>query len=266
MQETREELFEKELLRRGLGDKTIQKYMRELKHMPAGVQITEAMLYEYLDHHPGSVARAFIKIFAEFSKIKGFVLPRRTGRKATRLVNIMTEEEYAKLRVHLYHRNQKFGLMFDLSYWCGLRREEVCSVQFDWFIFEGYAEGKSCRLKIIGKGNKQRLVIVPGWLMSAILKYATMRAERDSMGEREPLFACGVSYWWRVFTLMSERHLGKHYKPHELRHTRTVLWRRAGVPIDKVSKRLGHTSIATTQRYWNMDPEEVAKDWEEEIK
>lgn len=264
IQETEEEKFEKELVRRGLGDKTIQKYMRELKHIPKNVPITEALLYEYLDHHPGSVARAFIKILAEANRIKGFILPRRTGRKPTRLVNIMTEEEYDKLRIELYKRNQKFGLMFDLSYWCGLRREEVCSIAVDWFVFEGYAEGKSCRLKIIGKGNKQRLVIVPGWLMPSILKYMAYRADKNGMSEREPLFACGVSYWWYVFTLMSKRHLGKHYKPHELRHTRTVLWRRSGVPIDVVSKRLGHTSIATTQRYWNMDPEEVAKGWEDE--
>lgn len=263
--ETREEQFEKELMRRGLSDKTIQKYMRELKHISSKNPPSEQLLYEYLDHHPGSVARAFAKIFAEVHKLRDFTLPRRTGRKASRLVQIMTEEEYDKLRKELYKRNVKWGLMFDLSYWCGLRREEVCNIAIDWFIFEGYEEGKSCRLKIIGKGNKQRLVIVPAWLMPTLLEYMKHRAEIDAINEKDCLFGVGVNWWWRVFTDMSERILNKHFKPHELRHTRTVMWRRSGVSIDQVSKRLGHTSIATTQRYWNLDPEEVAKGWEEEV-
>lgn len=265
IQETEAERFEKELIRKGLSEKTIQKYMREFKHIPKDVAPTEQILYEYLDMHPGSVARAFAKIYAEMHKLRDFILPRRTGRKQQRLVNIMTQEEYDKLRVQMYKRNVKFGIMLDLSYWCGLRREEVCSITIRWFVFEGWEQGKPCRLKVIGKGNKQRLVIVPAWLMPTILQYMHFRADNDAIGEDDHLFGCGVNYWWRVFTIMSERVLNKHYKPHELRHTRTVEWRRSGVSIDKVAKRLGHSSIATTQRYWNMDPEEVAKDWESEV-
>lgn len=266
IQETPEELFEKELLRRGLGEKTIEKYMRELKKIPKDQTVTEKMLYEFLDTRPGNVARAFTKIFAEYNKLRDFKLPRRTGRKAQRLVNIMSEEEYEKLRLALYTRSVKYGIMLDLSYWCGLRREEVCNIAIDWFVLDEWSEGKPCRLKIIGKGNKQRLVIVPAWLMPTILKYMEFRAENDAISEKERLFGIGVRWWWEVFTEVSFKVLGKHYKPHEMRHTRTVLWRRAGVPIDKVSKRLGHTSIATTQRYWNLDPDEVAKDWETEVK
>lgn len=265
IQETEAEKFEKELIRRGLSEKTIQQYMIRFRLIPKDIPLTEQVLYDFLDNYSGSVVRAFVKIYAEFHNLRDFKLPRRTGRKPSRLVNIMTEPEYEKLRLAMYKRNVKWGLMLDLTYWCGLRREEVCNIQVSWFVFDDYQEGKSCRLKIIGKGNKERLVIVPAWLMPTILEYMSFRAEKDAIGEHDHLFGTGVNYWWRVFTLMSKRILGKHYKPHELRHTRTVLWRRSGVTIDQVSKRLGHTSIATTQRYWNLDPEEVAKEWEEEV-
>lgn len=265
IEETEPEKFEKELMRRGLGEKTIKEYMIRFRLIPKNVQLTDQVLYDFLDNHSGSIARAFVKIYAEVYGLKEFRLPRRTGRKPTRLVNIMTEEEYEKLRNALYARNVKWGLMLDLCYWCGLRREEVCTIQIKWFVFEGWQEGKSCRLKIIGKGNKERLVIVPAWLMPTLLEFMHRRADVDAISETESLFGVGVYWWWQVFTEMSFRTLGKKYKPHELRHTRTVMWRRAGVTIDQVSKRLGHTSIATTQRYWNLDPEEVAKGWEEEV-
>lgn len=265
LEENAEEKFEKELIRRGLSEKTIQQYMRRWRAMPKDVPLTEDLLYEYLDTYSGAVARAFVKIYAEVHGLERFRLPRRTGRKKQRLVNIMPEEEYEKLRSELYKRNVKWGLMLDLSYWCGLRREEVCNIQISWFVLEDYGEGKPCRLKIIGKGDKQRLVIVPAWLMPTLLQYMHWRAENDAIGENEALFGVGVYWWWEVFSTSCKKILNKKYKPHELRHTRTVLWRRAGVPIDQVSKRLGHTSIATTQRYWNLDPEEVASEWESEV-
>lgn len=265
LQETAEEKFEKELIRRGLAEKTIKQYMRRWKTMPKDSPLTEQMLYDYLDTYSGAVARAFVKIYAEVHGLHTFRLPRRTGRRKQRLINIMTEEEYDKLRTALYQRNVKWGLMLDLSYWCGLRREEVCNIQISWFVLDDYVEGKSCRLKIIGKGNKERLVIVPSWLMPTLLDFMHHRASHDAISEQDHLFGVGTYWWWEVFSTECKRTLNKQYKPHELRHTRTVLWRRQGIPIDQVSKRLGHTSIATTQRYWNLDPEEVAKDWEEEV-
>lgn len=265
VEETEEERFIKELLRRGLSDSTITQYMIRWRLIPKDIPLTEQVLYDFLDMHSGSVARAFVKIYADYHKLKSFQLPKRTGRPKKRLVNIMTKEEYEKLRVALYKRNTKFGLMFDLSYWCGLRREEVCNVAFNWFVFDNWEEGKACRLKVIGKGNKQRLVIVPAWLVPDLLKYMEMKATENSISEDQNIFGIGVNYWWRVFTTMSKRVLGKHYKPHELRHTRTVEWQRAGLPIDKASKRLGHGSISTTERYWHLDPEEVAKEWEQEV-
>lgn len=265
IQETEAEKFEKELMRRGLGEKTIKEYMIRWRLIPKDVPLTDQILYDFLDQYSGSIARAFAKIYAEVHGLESFKPPRRTGRKKQRLINIMSEEEYDKLRGALYKRNVKWGLMLDLSYWCGLRREEVCNLQVSWFVFDEFEEGKSCRLKIIGKGDKERLVIVPSWLMPTLLQFMQHRAEHDDLAETERLFGVGTYWWWDVFSSECQKVLGKRYKPHELRHTRTVLWRRSGVPIDKVSKRLGHTSIATTQRYWNLDPEEVAKDWEEEV-
>ena len=39
--------------------------------------------------------------------------------------------------------------------------------------------------------------------------------------------------------------------PHQLRDTAAVEWLKEGVPIEEVSRLLGHSSIKTTERHYN---------------
>ena len=41
--------------------------------------------------------------------------------------------------------------------------------------------------------------------------------------------------------------------PHDLRRTYAQLGYEAGVPVTQISRLLGHASVATTQRYLNLD-------------
>lgn len=59
-----------------------------------------------------------------------------------------------------------------------------------------------------------------------------------------------------IFALVCRRgaKIGKpHLAPHDLRRTYAQLGYEAGVPITQISKLLGHASVATTQRYLNLD-------------
>lgn len=265
IQENAEEQFTKELMRRGLADKTIKEYMKCWRRMPKDKPLTEQVLYDFLDNSHGSIPRAFVKIYAEVHKFKEFSLPRKTGRTAVRLPKIMTEEEYDQLRNAMYRRNVRWGLMLDVSYWCGMRREEVVSLTIDNFLFDDWkGEGSPCRIKFIGKGNKERMAVIPAWLVPSLLEWIKQRAG-EGMADDAPIFQVQAEWWGEVFTEMCLKVLKKRYTTHHLRHTRTLLWRRSGITIDQVAKRLGHSSIATTQRYWNLDMEEVASDWEKEV-
>lgn len=265
IEENAQEQFEKELMRRGLSDGTIREYMKRWKAFPKDVPLTEELLYEFLDKYSGSIPRAFVKLYAEIHKLRDFRPPRQTGRKPVRLPKIMSEEEYLKLRVAMYNRNVKWGLMLDISYWCGMRRNEVVSLTVNNFLFDSWkGAGHPCRVKFIGKGNKERIAVVPAWLVDLILEWIEYMAEQG-MPDNAKIFQVSTEWWGEVFTEVCLRVLNKRYTTHHLRHTRTSLWRKEGVTIDKVSQRLGHASISTTQRYWNMDMEEVAEEWEKEL-
>lgn len=258
--------FEEFLILKGLAPKTIEQRMIYFRIFPKNISLTEKVVRNFLFEHSGNNAKAFVGSYLEFKGIRDIPLPTQTGRKKQRLITIIPKDEFSLLRHELYKRHFKYGLMVDLTYHCGLRREEVCSIQPRWFDLDNYEIGKSCRLKVIGKGDKERIVVVPSDLMEDVFQYITSEVEAFRLGMDDPLFKIGTHWWWEVLTQMSERVLGKRYKPHELRHTRATDWLRSGVRIEKVQKRLGHASIQTTQRYLHLDQEEVAQDWEEDLK
>jgi integrase len=55
--------------------------------------------------------------------------------------------------------------------------------------------------------------------------------------------------------------LNKHITPHILRHTHTSLLAEEGIPLDTISRRLGHTDSALTlQIYTHITEKRKAKD------
>lgn len=50
-----------------------------------------------------------------------------------------------------------------------------------------------------------------------------------------------------------DKQINKELGPHDLRRTYAQLGYQSGVPITQISKLLGHSNVATTQRYLNLD-------------
>ncbi len=118
-------------------------------------------------------------------------------------------------------------------------------------------------LKIQGKGRdaKDRLVI----LTPATLKPITELL--SYMGDHSPELPLFISlsqqhYGHRLDPMSISRIVkrrlraagmdSKYYTAHSLRHTFATLARKAGVPLEKIQRSLGHGSITTTQRYDHM--------------
>lgn len=257
--------YQEYLIIKGLMDRTIKEYMIYYKIFTNKFEMSQQGVRNYLASHNGNVARAFIRSYMQFKGVRDIELPVKTGSKKSRIQNLMPPDEYERLRQVLYKRQYRFGLMLDLTYLCALRRDEVCNIRPNWFMLDNYKLGESCRLKIIGKRNKERIVVVPADIMQRVFRYIESENNKYELGWDDKLFKIGPRWWWEVLTRESERVLRKRYKPHELRHTRSYLWRKEGKTIDQVQKRLGHSSISTTQRYWHIDPEEIAEDWEKDL-
>ena len=132
-------------------------------------------------------------------------------------------EEIKKQAKEFCEKQERVGIWFGLMLMCGLRISEIqtATIKDDHFI------------KVLGKGNKERLVPVPLWLLDSM-----NQIERDSKNG------------WAKNRNIVYRHVRKlGYKPHSLRHTYASELLRRGEKIETIRVLLGHTDISTTSIY-----------------
>ena len=125
------------------------------------------------------------------------------------------------------------------------------------------------RIKVIGKGNKERYVYLNPRAQIAIENYLAERTDNF-----EWLFP-GASYESKGRELIDRpidkgtvelkiRRLGKragieNCHPHRFRRTAATIALRRGMPIEQVSRMLGHDSLNTTQIYAITNDDDVQK-------
>lgn len=143
----------------------------------------------------------------------------------------------------LRRANDTERLMIRLGAECGLRRAEIARVSSR----DVMDDGDGWSLIVRGKGDKQRIVPMPGGLAAEIL----LRDGYLFPGRWEP--HCEQSYIGKHVSAL----LGGGWSTHSLRHRYATATYRATGDILLVSKLLGHESIETTQRYVAMPDERL---------
>jgi len=151
--------------------------------------------------------------------------------------------------------------LLELLYAAGLRISEALSLdRQDLSMAGGF-------VRVIGKGDKERLVPVGDVALSALEAYL---AERDRLaaggGEagREPLFLSRRGRRldrmaaWRVMRDAARRvGLSGRVTPHTLRHSFATHLLEGGADLRVVQELLGHASVTTTQLYTHVTGERI---------
>lgn len=143
-----------------------------------------------------------------------------------------------------------------LIFGCGLRISEALSLK------NKDVYGAPDSLRIIGKGNKERIVPVLPAVNTAIEKYTRI----NPYGTRadEPLFRSvrGLPMSPRMAEKVIEnlRHylqLPDYVTPHALRHTFATALLAGGADLRSLQELLGHASLSTTQLYTKVNMAEI---------
>lgn len=157
----------------------------------------------------------------------------------------LTKEELEILRGGAKSLRKKALLEFFYS--TGCRLEEVENVRkddIDW---------QKLQLRVVGKGNKERIVYLNATIQVHLRKYIMSRLDDcDSLfvTERKPYKAMGRRAIQREIDLItSQSGLKKNVFPHLLRHTAATHWLNSGMDITTVQSILGHDNLDTTQIY-----------------
>jgi integrase/recombinase XerC len=143
-----------------------------------------------------------------------------------------------------------------LIFGCGLRISEALSLK------NRDVMGAPESLRIIGKGNKERIVPVLPAVNTAIEKY--MNLSPFGVRAEDPLFRSvrGLPMSSRMAekTIENLRHylqLPDYVTPHALRHTFATALLAGGADLRSLQELLGHASLSTTQLYTKVNMAEI---------
>ncbi|MCC6600155.1 MAG: site-specific tyrosine recombinase XerD [Crocinitomicaceae bacterium] len=185
-----------------------------------------------------------------------FIETPRIGRK---LPDILSVEEMDRLLSAIdlsTKEGERNRALLELLYSCGLRVSELTDVKISCLYFdEGF-------LRVIGKGNKERLVPVGSVALKHIHLYLTgsRRHIPVQQGQEDFIFLnrrgeklSRMMVFTIIRNLMIETGIKKQISPHTFRHSFATHLVEAGADLRAVQEMLGHSSITTTEIYTHLD-------------
>jgi integrase/recombinase XerD len=264
---------------RGVSQNTLDAYATDLKQFDAWLKkksvtliyASKADLQDYLSwrwkqkHKPSSIARfhASSRRFYRFQLREGRIkedptvelTPPKLGRK---LPDALTEKDVEAL-LDAPDDTTSLGVrdktMLELLYATGLRVSELVSIrQNELSLQQGV-------IRIIGKGDKERLVPVGDTAIDCLMTYLN--------GSRQDLLAKkGISdylfvttrgtqmtrqaFWYLIKKYAIQAGIKQSISPHTLRHAFATHLLNHGADLRVVQLLLGHSDLSTTQIYTHV--------------
>lgn len=173
------------------------------------------------------------------------------------LPKYLTLEQSSKLLQAVSGQNQARDyaiLMLFLN--CGIRRSELVGLNMT----DVYED----RIRVVGKGNKERLVYFGSACRKAIDQYLPIR-QKQVLTDNRALF--GSRNGNRISTdavhaLVKKAFLkagldATQFSAHKLRHTAATMMLSGGVDVRTVQEVLGHENLNTTQIYTHIESTEL---------
>lgn len=149
--------------------------------------------------------------------------------------------------------------LIEVLYGAGLRISELISLKVgDLYLAEGF-------LRVIGKGDKERIVPLGRPAVEAVRRYVDSRPGRGNLmktGSQDrhilfrnsrggPLSRMGA--WKIIHGYVLAAGIKKHVTPHTFRHSFATHLLEGGADLRAVQEMLGHASISTTEIYTHVD-------------
>ena len=265
-------------LERSLSTNTIESYSNDLNKLsdfltPKSISATKVRLNdlkdfitsisEILSETSQSRIISAIKSFYKFLLIENLIqtdpsenlVSPKIGRK---LPNVLTIEEI-NLIINSVESNNvgiRNRAIIEIIYGCGLRVSELTNLLLsNLFLKQGY-------IKIVGKGNKERLSPICSLAIDSLNDFLTNVRPglkiNNKFSDHVFINNRGTSLSRSMIFKMIKKYtmkanINKDISPHSLRHSFATHLVEGGANLRAVQEILGHSSITTTEIYTHLD-------------
>ncbi|WP_395947537.1 tyrosine recombinase XerC [Caedibacter taeniospiralis] len=147
--------------------------------------------------------------------------------------------------------------MLELIYSSGLRLSELAKLRFV------HMDVSQKMLRVVGKGNKERIVPIGSKAILALNKWLNVRNQLSC--DHDYIFTTlkgapiHVRSIQKRFEKFAQIHAPKHIHPHMLRHAFASHLLESSRDLVAVQTLLGHSDISTTQIYTHLDFQQLAQ-------
>lgn len=254
---------------KGLAPKTMEEYNSYFEKIDFN-NFNQETVIKFLQKYNNTVARATLKNVIQYLKMMKYSIdvqiPKVTGRKRKRLIEVMKEEEVLELANNM--QTERSQLMVLISFYGGLRISELVGTDygvkpysFNWNSWIKDPNKKGI-LKIVGKGNKERKVFIPQKVMARLYQYIKNYVSKSQSREQN-IFNIGERRWKQILSKESIKILGRHINPHLFRHSCNQWLRSRGWDVKERQRYLGHENPATTMIYDHTNQDDLSKKFDE---
>tara|TARA_B100000287_G_scaffold219412_1_gene206958 strand:+ start:580 stop:1473 length:894 start_codon:yes stop_codon:yes gene_type:complete len=269
-------------IERSLSENSVESYIRDIKKLEeysirmgiSELKVTKKHITNLLEElkqkniSPRSQARIVsgIKSFYKYLIIEDYIKKDPTELIETpkigfKLPDTLSLLEIDKLisAIDLSNTNgERNRAIIETLYSCGLRVSELTNLQLsNLYLKEGY-------LKVMGKGNKERLAPIGGKAIKYLDIYINQirNHQKIKKGHEDFIFLNNrgskltrVMIFIIVQKLKEITGLKKKISPHTFRHSFATHLIEGGADLRAVQEMLGHESITTTEIYTHLDKE-----------
>ena len=179
------------------------------------------------------------------SRPPGAATPSQSGK--TRLPEILTPEELARVLEQAYGERPRYGLIVRTLFETGLRVSELVNVQVTDVDFLE----RTIRVRQ-GKGGKDRIVLFTQDLGQQLRLHLGDRTRGHLFETNRAGRFTARRVQQIVKAVARKAGIDKHIHPHSYRHSMATFLRNQSVPLDIVQLLLGHADPRTTQLYTRL--------------
>lgn len=202
-----------------------------------------------------STLRSFFKYHLKRGAITTIPTAHLISQKTSRRLPVFVKEsETAQLMETLSSSTEDWTtlnarMLISLFYATGMRVSELINLK------EKQLDQSRMQLRVLGKGNKERLIPLSNEVIRAIQEYQQLKRKTFATSEDVLLVTeKGKKLYAKYAWLLVNKYLGQastldKKSPHVLRHTFATHLMNNGAELNAVKELLGHASLAATQVY-----------------